>query len=95
MSKRTGNYRGKVKGATSFVLVKPNELFNKINKGCSDAMIPISRKFAEVLKLETSPMNADYKTRSVIDNQINVDSKNDEATEVAVSSLPKKNEVDW
>ena len=93
--KRKGNYKGKPKGATSFVLVTPKELFDKVNKGCCDAVIPISRKFAEMLKLETAPMDADYKTRSVIDNQLDVVSKNNEAEAEAESSVPKVHDLDW
>ena len=95
MSKKTGTYRGKVKGATSFVLVSPNQLYDKINKDCKDLMIPIQRKFAESLRLTTAPMNADYKTNSVVHNQVDVEVKNTKATDEAVSSLPTKKEIDW
>jgi hypothetical protein len=93
--KRKGNYKGKPKGATSFVLVTPKELFDKVNKSCQDMVIPISRKFAEMLKLDSVPMDADYKTRSVIDNQLDVAVKNDGAKAEAEGSVPKVHDLDW
>ena len=93
--KRTGNYKGKPKGAGSFVLVPPKELYDKINKNCKDAVIPISIKFAEMLKLESTPMNANYKTRSVVDNQIDVQKKTNKAETEAKDSLPKVKDLTW
>ena len=40
-------------------------------------------------------MNADYKTNSVVHNQVDVEVKNTKATDEAVSSLPTKKEIDW
>jgi|TARA_Y100000310_G_scaffold335254_1_gene416809 hypothetical protein len=95
VKKRTGNYKGKKKGATSFVLVTPKELYDKLNKNCRDAVIPISRKFAEMLNLETLPMNADYKTRTVVDNQLDVAQKATETKAKSKDSLPKVNDLTW
>ena len=51
--------RGKVKGATSFVLVGLNDL-NHVLKPA--AMVMVSRKFADTLNLESRKVEAGYDT---------------------------------
>ena len=61
--------RGKVKGATSFVLVGLADL-NHVLKPA--AMVMISRKFAENLNLESKKVEAGYDTYSFVNNQVDV-----------------------
>ena len=66
--KKTGS--GKTKGATSFVAVKLREL-NRVLK--EDAVIVISRKYAEQLELDSKPMYTKNNNLETTSKQIDVE----------------------
>jgi|TARA_B100001123_G_C15084901_1_gene937229 hypothetical protein len=84
--------RGKKKGATSFVMVKLDEL-NRLLK--PEAQVMVSRRFAETLVMECQNINADYKNYSFLTNQINIAQDQEAAQQKAKDSLPKKLKVDF
>ena len=78
--------RGKVKGATSFVLVSLDEL-NHILKPAAQVMV--SRKFAETLNLESRRVEAGYDTYSFVNNQVDV------VKDMEMSAIPEEKALDF
>ena len=78
--------RGKVKGATSFVLVGLNDL-NHVLKPA--AMVMVSRKFADTLNLESRRVEAGYDTYTFVNNQV------DEVKEMENTSIPEEKALDF
>jgi hypothetical protein len=67
LMKRKGS--GKTKGATSFVAVTLGEL-NRVLR--ESAVVVVSRKYAEQLRLESKPMYSNYKNLEAHTKQIEV-----------------------
>jgi hypothetical protein len=78
--------RGKVKGATSFVLVSLDDL-NHVLKPA--AMVMVSRKFADTLNLESRKVEAGYDTYSFVNNQVDV------VKEMENTSIPEEKALDF
>ena len=78
--------RGKVKGATSFVLVGLNDL-NHVLKPA--AMVMVSRKFADTLNLESRRVEAGYDTYTFVNNQVDV------VKEMENTSIPEEKAIDF
>ena len=78
--------RGKVKGATSFVLVGLNAL-NHVLKPA--AMVMVSRKFADTLNLESRRVEAGYDTYTFVNNQVDV------VKEMENTSIPEEKALDF
>ena len=78
--------RGKVKGATSFVLVGLNDL-NHVLKPA--AMVMVSRKFADTLNLESRRVEAGYDTYTFVNNQVDV------VKEMENTSIPDEKALDF
>ena len=78
--------RGKVKGATSFVLVGLNDLNHVLNPA---AMVMVSRKFADTLNLESRRVEAWYDTYTFVNNQVDV------VKEMENTSIPEEKALDF
>ena len=78
--------RGKVKGATSFVLVSLDEL-NHVLKPAAQVMV--SRKFAETLLLQSRKVEAGYDTYSFVNNQVDV------VKDMDMSAVPEEKALDF
>lgn len=78
--------RGKVKGATSFVLVSLDEL-NHVLKPAAQVMV--SRKFAETLHLQSRKVEAGYDTYSFVNNQVDV------VKDMDMSAVPEEKALDF
>jgi|TARA_B100000953_G_C17758383_1_gene338112 hypothetical protein len=78
--------RGKVKGATSFVLVSLNDL-NHVLKPAAQVMV--SRKFADTLNLESRRVEAGYDTYSFVNNQVDV------VKDMEMSAIPEEKALDF
>ena len=78
--------RGKVKGATSFVLVSLNDLNHVLQPA---AQVMVSRKFADTLHLNSKKVEAGDDTYSFVNNQVDV------VKEMEMSAIPEEKALDF
>jgi len=78
--------RGKVKGATSFVLVSLNDLNHVLQPA---AQVMVSRKFADTLRLNSKKVEAGYDTYSFVNNQVGV------VKDMEMSAIPEEKALDF
>ena len=78
--------RGKVKGATSFVLVSLDDLNHVLRPA---AMVMCSRKFADTLHLKSKRVEAGYDTYAFVNNQVDV------VKDMEMSAIPEEKPLDF